>query len=170
MTTDSRSPTRHSRIERIDGHLNEIREIRDSTGGVISQMVAPLHVELKWSDVAQLVVGALLLGVPVALTEEVWVLGETLAAGRIVVIALASITTLALFVGVLLFPNGKWREYPLQFTLRVTVAYLCTLLIALILLGLIGKGPISDPVLALKRAVIIALPASFAATAIDSMK
>jgi uncharacterized membrane protein len=167
---ESSSPRRYSRVERIEGRLHEIQEIRDSAGDVLSHRISPLQVELEWRDVVQLIVGALLLGVPVALTEEVWVLGETLAAGRIVAIALTSISTLALFVAVLLFRNGKWREYPLEFATRVTVAYLCTLLIALILLSLIGKGPLNDPTLALKRAVIIALPASFAATAVDSMK
>ena len=105
----------------------------------------------------------------VALTEEVWVLGETLPGYRIMLIALASVVTLAFFIKALFYAEYS-QEYRVEFVKRVVAAYTITLLVALILLFLIDKGPIEDPVLTLNRAVIIAFPASFAATAVDYIK
>ncbi len=162
-----RSETSH--IERIGGRLHLLSEIRNQAGQLIAQVTAPLQVEMTWSDVTQIAVGALMLGTPVALSEEVWALGEALSGSRVALIALVSILTLAFFVKSLFYPNLA-REHRFEFFKRVSAAYLITLVVAVLLLTLIDKGPLQDWVLALKRAVIIAFPASFAATAVDYMK
>jgi hypothetical protein len=48
-------------------------------------------VELRWRDIVQLIVGACVLAIPVAYTEEVWVLGEQLPIVNVVGIAAASL-------------------------------------------------------------------------------
>ena len=158
-----------SRIERIGGRLYRFSEIRNEGGQVIAQITAALQVEMTWSDVGQIAVGALMLGIPVALSEEVWGLGEVLSGGRVALIALASIIILAFFVKSLFYPNLA-REHRFEFFKRVTAAYLVTLLVAILLLVLFDKGSLQDWILMLKRAVIIAFPACFAATAVDYMK
>ena len=50
------------------------------------------------------------------------------------------------------------------------VAYLVTLGIALAVLLLIDKAPIDDLSLAMRRAVLVAFPAAFAAAAVDYIK
>jgi hypothetical protein len=74
-------------------------------------------------------------------------------------------------VKVLFYPQQTdLSEYRYQFILRVVAAYGIALLTALLLLDIIGMGLLTDPILAIKRAVIIALPASFAATAVDYIR
>ena len=153
----------------INGRLHSIHEIRDRAGELISQIATPLRVELKLEDIAQLIAGAIMLGVPVALTEEVWVLGETLPASRIWMIAVGSILVNAFFVK-MLFYRDNLAKYPIQFISRVLASYTAALLVALVLLAMFDMGPLQDPMLALRRAVIIAFPASFAAISVDYIR
>jgi uncharacterized membrane protein len=158
-------------IQRINGRLHSIDEIRSEAGELLSRVASPLRVEFKPEDIAQLIVGALMLGVPVALTEEVWNLGEVLSPQRILMIVAVSLAVNAFFVKVLFYPKQTdLSEYRYQFITRVVAAYAIALLTALLLLELIGMGLFIDPVLALKRAVIVALPASFAATVVDYIR
>jgi uncharacterized membrane protein len=158
-------------IQRIDGRLHSIDEIRSEAGELLSRVASPLRVEFKPEDIAQLIVGALMLGVPVALTEEVWNLGEVLSPQRILMIVAVSLAVNAFFVKALFYPKKTdLSEYRYQFIMRVVTAYTIALLTALLLLELIGMGLFFDPVLALKRAVIVALPASFAATVVDYIR
>jgi uncharacterized membrane protein len=153
----------------IDGRLHSIHEIRDKAGELISHIATPLRVELKREDIAQLIAGAIMLGVPVALTEEVWVLGEMLPASRIWMIAVGSILINAFYVK-MLFYRDNLAEYPFQFINRVLASYAAALLVALVLLTMFDMGPLQDPMLALRRAVIIAFPASFAAISVDYIR
>jgi uncharacterized membrane protein len=156
-------------VREINGRLHSITEIRDKAGKLISHVASPLKVELKFEDVVQLIVGALVLGVPIALTEEVWDLGDTLPAGRLYLIAGLSLVINGFFVK-MLFYRDNLAEYWVDFIKRVFTAYGIALLVALMLLGLFDMGLLEDPVLALRRAVIIAFPASFAATAVDFIR
>ena len=157
------------RIRRIDGRLHTIEEVRDEAGKLITQIASPLKVELCWGDIAQLIVGAFMLGVPVALTEEVWDLGASLPTYRIIGIAIMSVLVNAFFVKVL-FYGDRWREFLGEFCKRVLASYGITLIVSLLLLEIIDMGLLADPALAIRRAVIIALPASFAATAVDYIR
>ena len=159
-----------TRVERRDGRLHSIQEVRDNAGRLLSQLAEPLQVELHGNDIAQLVAGACALAIPIAFTEEVWVLGSTLPSGRILLIAVTSVLALAFFVRSLFYPGKNLYEYRFEFVKRVLASYLTTLAVAMILLILIDKGPFDDLQLALRRAVLIAFPASFAATAVDYIK
>jgi uncharacterized membrane protein len=157
--------------QRINGRLHSIDEIRSEAGELLSRVASPLRVEFKPGDITQLIVGALMLGVPVALTEEVWNLGEALSPLRIFMIVAVSLAVNSFFVKALFYPKQTdLSEYRYQFIMRVFAAYAIALLTALLLLDIIGMGFLTDPVLAIKRAVIIALPASFAATAVDYIR
>ena len=158
------------RVERRNGRLHSIHEIRDKTGRVVSHVATPLKVELHGDDIAQLVAGACVMAIPIAFTEEVWNLGTTLGADRIVLVMLTSLVTLGFFVRSLFYPGKQLGEYRADFIKRVAVGYVVTLTVAMLLLVLIDKGPLDGYLLALKRAVLIAFPASFAATAVDYIK
>jgi uncharacterized membrane protein len=159
-----------TRVERRDGRLHSIQEVSDNAGRVLSQVAKPLKVELHGDDIAQLIAGACALAIPMAFTEEVWALGSTLSSGRIVLVAVTSLLTLAFFVHSLFYPGKFLREYRLDFLKRLVTSYLLALTVAMVLLILIDKGPLDDLQLALRRAVLIAFPASFAATAVDYIK
>lgn len=156
-------------IQRVGDRLHTVTEVTDENGRVIDRVSTPLRVEFKLEDVAQLLTGALMLAVPVALTEEVWVLGEELPAIRIYLIAGLSLAVNAFFVKMLFYPGELW-VFRTEFFKRVFVGYAIAFAAALIMLSLVDKGPIYDPILAMRRAVIIALPASFAATAMDYIR
>ena len=159
-----------TRVERRDGRLHSIHEVRDNAGRVVSQLAKPMQVELHGNDIAQLVAGACALAIPIAYTEEVWGLGSTLSSGRIVLVALATVLSLAFFVRSLFYPGKNLHRYRFEFIKRVIASYLTTLAVAMVLLILIDKGPFDDLQLAFRRAVLIAFPASFAATAVDYIK
>ncbi len=156
-------------VRRIDGRLLSVRELKDASGKIIGTVTKQLKVEFKMDDVFQLVVGALVMAIPIAYAEEVWVLGETLTAGRIFLVSAASVVTLAVFVWSL-FYDRHIGEYKADFAKRVMVAYLVTLGIALGVLLLIDKAPIDDLSLVMRRAVLVAFPAAFAAAAVDYIK
>ena len=106
-------------------------------------------------------------GFPVAVTEEVWNLGAELTLPHVLFFALASISFLALMVYML--DHGSVGPNRKVFVQRVLSTYFLTLLIAsLLLLGVDRLEPFSNPLVGLKRAILVAFPASFAATAVDS--
>ena len=85
-------------VQRLGGQLHSVRDILDEEGKVIDRLIEPLMVEIGLRDLAQIIIGALVLAIPVALAEEVWTLGKSLAARIVAGIALVSITFTALFV------------------------------------------------------------------------
>jgi len=117
-------------------------------------------------DLAQLLAGACVLALPAALTEEVWDLGKTLSVARTLAIFALSLLTLAGFIWGL-FYGGRIREYPGHFLKRVFSAYLMTFMVSLLLLFMFDKAPLDQMGVTLTRAVIVAFPSSFAATAVD---
>jgi hypothetical protein len=56
---------------RIGGQVYTIQEIRDEAGRLIDTVTKPLKVEFRLRDVGQLLAGAFMMGIPVALAEEV---------------------------------------------------------------------------------------------------
>ena len=109
------------------------------------------------------------MGLPVAFTEEVWNLGETLSVARTLLILFLSVFTVgALIWG--LFYGKRINEFPSSFLKRAISAYVVTFVVALLLLWLFEKAPLDDLGVALTRTVLVAFPASFAAVAVDFMK
>ena len=111
----------------------------------------------------------MMLAAPLAVTEEVWSLGAKLSLGRIVMIALTSFLVVGAFIYTT-FKNDRVIPKGRDFYIRVNTTYFGTLLpCAVMLLGIDRLELFADPVLALKRTVLIAFPASFAATVVDSI-
>ena len=119
-------------------------------------------------DRVQIAVGACIMGFPAAATGEIWDLGEQLPLGRVLLFALASFAFLAWMIYVL---HGHDQEPSSRrgFVLRVLNTYGLTLLISAAMLFGLGQFDLfSEPIIGLKRTIIVAFPASFAATAVDS--
>jgi uncharacterized membrane protein len=158
-----------SNIHRIDGRLHLVHYITDENGQRIPTVTLPLKAEFRLEDVAQLAAGACVMGLPVALTEEVWNLGESLSLGRTFMVLLLSVITMgALIWG--LFYGKRINEFPGSFLTRAISAYLVTFAVAFLLLWLFDKAPLDDLSVALTRTVLVAFPASFAAVAVDFMR
>ena len=119
-------------------------------------------------DASQVTVGAFALGVPIAFSEEAWGLGESLPALNLAFIFGLSVIFLSLFAYQSVFQGSIKHRVPI-FLFRIIVAYtIAGIIVALILLSL-DKFPLfTDPAIALKRLIVITMPASMGAIIVDS--
>ena len=60
-----------SRVHRVGGRLHLVHYFPDDKGNRIATVTGPLKVEFRLEDLGQLVAGACVMALPVALTEEV---------------------------------------------------------------------------------------------------
>ncbi len=120
-------------------------------------------------DFAEIALGGSVMAFPVATTEEVWNLGVQLSPGRVILFAVASILVLA----ALTYGMHYQEEGPSNrkaFFQRLTATYGATLLISAILLFGVDRFHLfGDTLVSFKRAILVAFPASFAATVVDSL-
>lgn len=159
-------------IQRIgrNGSLVRVIPIVDESGQVIDRVVKPLMVEFTGRDVLQTIVGASFLAIPAAYTEETWDLGRELAPANITGIAILTVLFIAVFVYYNFYQNFL-TEFFREYFFRVSCTYLIAFALSATVLTLIGQCPWGvDNVLALKRVIIIAFPASMSGTVTDSIK
>ena len=155
-------------VHRVDGQLYESFVIKDDYGKKIQQIDIPLKVELKIQDVLEILVGASILAVPVAFTEEVWNMGNDLGWFNIILLNFVCL----IFMGSFMYFKGyrnRLEMYRNEYLKRLFSTFFLSVLIVAILLTIVGKCPwITDPDLALKRILIGSFPASMSATVTDS--
>jgi uncharacterized membrane protein len=124
--------------------------------------------KLDFEDLSQLIVGASVLSVPIAFTEEAWNLSRTLPIINLLVIVFLSVA----FIGIYAFRGiyeGKVKGRLLTYLLRVLFDYGITLCVVIIVLFALNKfHAISDTFVAIKRVIIISFPASMGAIVVDS--
>lgn len=125
--------------------------------------------ELRSTDIAEIAVGGLIMAMPMAVTEELWDLSEELDIVRIVVIAAFSVAFIALVIWSLIYKDVDPEDRQ-DFLRRVFAAYGIALFISAAMLLAIDRLPLfDDPILALKRTVLVAVPVSFGGTTADSL-
>jgi len=157
-------------IKRIGGYLHKLSPVVDKTGKVINYVTTPLMVELRPRDIMQIIVGASILSIPVGFTEETWNLGERLPLNNVLALAIISMVFIALFV-YFNFYRFHLKSYVFEYIKRVVAIYTLSLLVVGVLLSLIEKCPWgTDNILALKRIIIVAFPASMSAAISDTLK
>ena len=157
-------------IKRIEGYLHRVVPIADKSGKVISYTLKPLMLEFKPRDIMQVIIGSTLLALPVSLTEEVWNLGKSLPAINISMIAIASLVLVSIFV-YFNFYRVTLRGYVADFIKRVLGTYIISLIVVALILTVIQKCPWGiDNVLAIKRIVLVAFPATMSGTLSDTIK
>ena len=161
--------TEIARIGRA-GYLHSIIPIVDSSGKIIQRIVKPLKVELNFRDIIQIFVGATLLAIPMAFTEETWQLGEKLPLLNIGILALLSLVFIAIFV-YSNFYRYYLKGFVFEYIKRVLSIYIISLFVVGFLMTVIQQCPWGiDNLLAIKRIVIVAFPASMSAVAVDAVK
>ena len=157
-------------IQRVGGYLHRVVPIADSAGNIINHALKPLMVEFRPRDLMQIIVGASILAVPVAFTEETWRLGETLPLRNVVVLSLVSLLFISLFV-YFNFYRFAFKGHSIEYAKRVVSIYIFSLIVVGALLTVIQQAPwTSDSILALKRVLIVAFPASMSAAVSDAVK
>ena len=125
--------------------------------------------ELRPRDLAEIAIGCCVMAGPFTVTEEVWNLSAEISLTRAIVIAFCSILVIALIIWSLIYHEVRPDDRR-HFRRRVFVAYSMALLISALMLLVIDRLPLfEDPILALKRTILIALPVSFGGTALDDV-
>jgi uncharacterized membrane protein len=162
--------TKPSTIKRIGGYLHRVVPIADKSGEIISYALKPFMVEFKARDVFQVVVGASILAIPVAFTEEAWTLGEKLPLNNVIYLAILSVLFIAIFVYFNIY-RFHFSGNAFEYVKRVIGTYVLSLIVVALILTIIQKCPWGvDNILAIKRVVIVAFPASMSATISDTIK
>ncbi len=157
-------------VHRVGGYLHRLVPVVDASGKVVEHVLRPLMVELRTRDLIQILVGSSILALPVAFTQEAWDLGRSLPLGNVVMLGVLSVVFIALFVH-FHFYKEYLRQYLFEYVKRVVAIYVISLAVVAVLLTLIQQCPwTTDWVLAIKRVVIVGLPASLSATVSDAFK
>ncbi len=134
---------------------------------LIDGIVEEFNVEVRAEDIAQMIIGASSLAIPVATAEEIWQLSEQLPWPKIAGIAFASLFVISLFVHFVYHRTpGAPRKH---FYARVIMSYGLAAIISAVILFLFQKLPLDEPGVALARVVLVTFPACFAATVVDSL-
>lgn len=124
-----------------------------------------LHFNLE--DVSQIVVGAFILAVPISFSEEAWLMGTSLQPANLAMLFTLSIVFLAVFTYQSLF-QGSVRYGLHVFIFRIAIAYIIAAAVVMLILIAINKFPLLDePYVALRRLVVITMPASMGAIIVD---
>jgi len=125
-----------------------------------------LQLSFRVRDVVEIALGACIMAFPTATTEEIWNLGAELSLTHAMLFLFASVFFLAVLIYGMHGHKPGDRSVFLQ---RVLATYGVTFLIgAVLLFGVDRLELFTDPLTGLKRAILVAFPASFAATAVDS--
>jgi len=127
-----------------------------------------MNLNFNIQDITQIAIGAFALAVPISFSEEAWRLGESLPILNLLLVFILSVSFLALFAYENVF-QGKIIHRFLVFILRIVFAYIIALVVVALVLLSLNKFPIvSDPILAIKRLIVIGMPASMGAIIVDS--
>lgn len=119
-------------------------------------------------DVSQVCVGAFALAVPISFSEEAWQLGVTLPITNLLLLMSLSLCFLGVYAYQNVFQGNIKHRIPV-FVFRIVIAYfLAALVVAMVLLSLDKLPFFDEPVLSLKRIIVITMPASMGAIVVDS--
>ncbi|WP_159738262.1 DUF2391 family protein [Vibrio atypicus] len=122
----------------------------------------------NFEDASQIFVGSFALAVPISFSEEAWRLGETLPILNLLVLFTLSMVFLALYTYESVFQRDISKR-KMVFILRILIAYFITAMVVMLVLFCINKLPLlSNSLVALKRVIIISMPASMGAIVVDS--
>ena len=124
---------------------------------------------LTRKDITEIIVGASILVIPLAFTEEAWDLGRDLPLLNTIFIAAVSYLCIGVFIYFGAY-EADLSEHHGEFVKRVLSIYMITLAVSVLYLAAIDKFPLmTEPMVAIKRAIVVSLPGSFLATIVDDI-
>lgn len=122
---------------------------------------------INLEDIIQVIVGSSALTVPVAFSEESWRLSETLPTLNLIVIVILSL----LFINIYSFQGifqGHIKHRLQHFLFRTLIDYGVTFIVVFIILFALNRMPIlEEPLIAIKRIIILSFPASMGGVIVD---
>ena len=159
-----------SEFIKVGKMLNEIVQVKDSTGKIIHEFMRPVAFEFALKDALQVIVGATILAIPVGFTEEVWILGETLPWPNISALIFVSMVFISLFVYYNYYRSSLKRNI-VNFLKRSMFTYLISLAVVALLMTIIDQVDWVNLLdTSLKKVFIVAFPASMSAVVADTVK
>ena len=127
-----------------------------------------MNLSFNKEDASQVAIGSFALAVPISFSEEAWKLVETLPLVNLALIFSLSVIFLSFFAYESVFQGNIKYRIPI-FISRIFIAYFIAAFVVILVLLSLNKFPvISDPVIAMKRLIIITMPASMGAIIVDS--
>ncbi len=127
-----------------------------------------MKLNFNLEDASQVIIGAFTLAVPISFSEEAWDLSKTLPLENVIMLFIISIIFLGFFAYQSVFQSDVKRRMS-AFILRIVIAYLLTIFVVALVLFALDKLPLqTEPLLAFKRLILIAMPASMGAIVVDS--
>ena len=127
-----------------------------------------MNMSFNLEDVGQVAVGSFALAVPIAFSEEAWKLGETLPLMNLSLIFILSIAFLSFYAYESVFQADIKYRIPV-FISRIIFAYLIAAIVVSLVLFSLDKFPlITDTYVALRRLIVVTMPASMGAIIVDS--
>ncbi|KXJ52315.1 MAG: hypothetical protein AXW17_01070, partial [Colwellia sp. Phe_37] len=98
-----------------------------------------------------------------------WLLAETLPLANLLLISVLSLFFLVYFAYFSIF-QADIKQRIAMFIFRIIIAYLITLIVVALVLTALNQFPITTmPDIAIKRVIIVAMPASLGAIIVDSL-
>lgn len=127
-----------------------------------------MNLHINAEDISQIAIGAFALAVPISFSEEAWRMGETLPVFNLLIVFTLSISFLSVYAYYSVFQGMISNRYKI-FIIRIFIAYFIAVLVVVLVLFSLNKFPIIDePVIAIKRLILITMPASMGAIIVDS--
>jgi uncharacterized membrane protein len=127
-----------------------------------------MNLSFNLEDASQVAIGAFALAVPISFSEEAWELGVTLPLTNLILVFILSVFFLGFFAYESVF-QGNIRLRVSAFLWRIIIAYLIAALVVLLVLLSLDKFPLlTEPAIAIKRLIVITMPASMGAIIVDS--
>jgi uncharacterized membrane protein len=128
-----------------------------------------MKLRIQTEDIIQIAIGAFALAVPISFSEEAWKMSVTLPFYNLLLVFLLSVTFLGIYAYYSLFQKQVSKRYNI-FILRIFIAYfISAMVVAFVLLALNKLPVIDEPIIALKRLILITMPASMGAIVVDSI-
>ncbi len=126
-----------------------------------------MPLSFNMEDISPIVVGSAALAIPVSFSEEAWNIGTSLPFTNLLTVFFLSVVFLSFFAYQSIFQaNIKYRVA--VFVARIFFAYIIALLVVALILFSLDKFPLfSDPLLAIKRLIVVGMPASMGAIIVD---
>lgn len=154
--------------------VNIVNTFVTASGKVVGRTISPLMFRFEKKDVAQVFIGSLLFASPFMVTQEVWDLGReihTINAIGIVLLSLLALVTFVYYTRYQKVRDPQGRIPKGEFVKRIFGTYIITLIIVGFLLATLERAPwLTDFDLALKRTIIVSLPASLGGAVADLLK
>lgn len=123
--------------------------------------------EMNIEDFAQMVIGSTILTVPIAFTQEAWMLSKTLPWVNVAGIIFISLGFICLYAYIGIF-DGKVHNRLNAYLGRIIIDYSVACLTVAVLLLVLNKLPIlEDWILSIRRVIVLTLPASMGAVVMD---